>query len=144
MIDPPPVHAFCLEVHVDASHIDPQGHASNVCIVSWMNEAAWRHSVALGFDTPAYERVGGMFVVRRHEINYHHPAYLGDVLSCYTWPSDMAKATAERRHRIVRRSDGLLIADGLNMWAYLDRKTLRPTRIPPEVRAAFDAAKFKR
>lgn len=137
-----PANAFVWPVTVDASHIDPQNHASNVAIVDWMNTAAWRHSVALGYDTPAYERLGGMWVVRRHEIDYHLPALLGDQLHCVTWPSALGKVTAERRHRIVRVGDGRLIAEGVNLWAWVDRAAARPRRVPPELREAFDAAKF--
>ena len=137
-----PTTPFIWPVTVSEKDIDPQEHASNVAVVAWMNRAAWEHSKSLGYDTPDYRRLGGMFVVRRHEIDYHASAYLGDKLACYTWPSGASKARAERRHRIIRPADGALIAEGLNHWAYLDTTTGRPTRIPTQLRAAFDPARF--
>lgn len=138
----PPTNAFRLSITVDQSHIDPQGHVSNVTVVDWMNTAAWRHSVALGWSNAEYETIGGMWVVRRHEIDYHHPAVLGDEVIAITWPSALGKATAERTHRIIRTSDDHLIAEGKNIWAWIDRRTGRPRRVPPELREVFDAEKF--
>ena len=112
---------FVLRVRVDDEHIDGQGHASNVAFVDWMNRAAIEHSAALGLDLAAYQRLGAMFVVRRHEIDYVRPARAGDQLLCATWIERMEKASAERRHEIVRAGDGELIARGRNMWAFVRR-----------------------
>lgn len=132
---------FVLRVTVDAADIDAQSHASNVAVVDWMNRAAIAHSAALGFDAAAYRRLGAMFVVRRHEIDYLRPARAGDELLCGTWLSLMDKATAERRHEVVRAADGVLIARGLNIWAFVDAATGRPRRIHDEVLRAFHVGK---
>jgi len=137
-----PASAFIVPIVVGVEDIDAQGHASNVSVVRWMNEAAWEHSKALGWDVEQYRQLGGWFVVRRHEIDYHRPSYLGDALHCITWPCGLGKAVAERQHRIVRLADGALVAEGMNLWAYIDASTGRPLRIPPELRQAFDPAKF--
>jgi acyl-CoA thioester hydrolase len=137
-----PNSAFIWPVTVQPDDIDAQGHASNVSVVQWMNHAAWEHSKALGWDVEGYRRLGGWFVVRRHEIDYHRPSLAGDLLHCVTWPCGLGKAVAERRHRIVRVADGALVAEGLNIWAYIDAATGRPKRIPDELRDAFDPAKF--
>jgi acyl-CoA thioester hydrolase len=143
MIDLPVRHAFVMHLTVEARDIDPQGHASNVAVLSWMNAAAWEHSDALGWDVAAYQRVGGWFVVRRHEIDYHHRAVAGEKLLCYTWPSAIGKVSAERRHYIVRAEDSAMIAEGFNIWAFVDAKTFKPKRIPAAVAEAFDPAKFE-
>ncbi|MEX0742667.1 MAG: thioesterase family protein [Phycisphaeraceae bacterium] len=142
MIEPPVANPFVLPITVRETEIDLQGHASNVAILGWMNRAAWEHSKAMGWDIPQYQQLAGWFVVRRHEIDYRSQAMLGDELLAYTWPSDLAKATAERRHRIVRPADGRIVAEGFNVWAFVDAETTRPKRIPPELRAAFDPARF--
>lgn len=133
---------FVLPVKVRPEHIDAQGHASNVAILSWMNEAAIAHSAQLGYNAIAYQKLQSMFVVRRHEIDYHRPAIDGDDLLCATWLTLMEKATAHRRHEIIRLSDGQKIATGLNIWAYVDIPSGRPRRIHPEILAAFDPAHF--
>lgn len=137
-----PANAFRLSLTVADEDIDAQGHVSNVTIVKWMSRAAWEHSRSLGFDLDTYNQLGAWFVVRRHEIDYHAPANLGDKLIVHTWPSGLGKATAERRHVIQRSADGALIARGLNVWAFIDQQTGRPRRIPDSARQAFDPAKF--
>lgn len=138
----PPTHAFAWRLTVTDDHIDVQNHVSNVAVVDWINTSAWQHSIAAGFDTARYTQLGGMWVVRRHEISYHAPALLGDAIECTTWIQTMTKVTAERHHRIHRPADGQLIAEAINLWAWVDRATARPRRIPADLREAFNAAKL--
>ncbi len=133
---------FVLPVKVMPEHIDAQDHASNVVILAWMNEAAIAHSAQLGYNASAYHKLQAMFVVRRHEISYLRPARLGDELICATWLCYLEKATAHRRHEIIRPKDGKIIATALNIWAYVDMQTGRPRRIHAEVLAAFDPSHF--
>ena len=142
MIELPVSRAFVIHLTVGQADIDAQGHASNVAILSWMNRAAWEHSDALGWDVPAYQKIGAWFVVRRHEIDYHHRALLGEKLLCYTWPSAIGKVTAERRHYIVRAEGGAMIAEGMNIWAFIDAATHKPKRIPAGVAETFDPKNF--
>ncbi len=134
--------AFELPMRVIPDDIDEQGIAYNVTIIDWMMRAAIAHSTSLGYDRVAYRRLGAMFVVRRHEIDYHRSARLGDELVLRTWPSFMKAATAHRKHEIVRARDGVMIAKGLNVWAFVGRETGRPQRMPAEVIEAFHPEQF--
>ena len=136
-----PENVFVLELEVGADDIDALKHVSNVTIVKWFSRAAFEHSESLGYDAEAYHRLGAWFVVRRHEIDYHRSAKAGDRLRLLTWPSGLKKVTAERCY-VLERDDGAPIAEGLTVWAYVDAETERPKRIPPEVREAFDPAKW--
>ncbi|MFO0972780.1 MAG: acyl-CoA thioesterase [Phycisphaerae bacterium] len=132
---------FELVVRVAREQIDAQRHASNVAVVDWMNQAAIAHSAAVGYDAGAYRALGGMFVVRRHEIDYVRPALVDDALRCVTWIERMDKASAVRRHELWRPADGALIARGVNHWAFVDVGSLRPMRIPAAVIAAFSGGR---
>jgi acyl-CoA thioester hydrolase len=128
---------FATQVTVSDEHIDMQGHVSNVAMLNVMNEATMAHAESLGWDFAAYWRLGGMFVVTRHEIDYRSMAFLHDVLRIETWVVAMAKTRAERRHRIVRAADGAVVAEGANFWAYVNIRTGRPERIPGVLIDAF-------
>src|SRR5579872_3090212 len=141
-MEPPVRNPFVLRFTVTADDIDELDHVSNVRIVHWMNRAAVEHSRSLGFDVKRYRELGGVFVVRRHEIDYLASARLGDELVAFTWPTLFQRSSAERRHEIRRVSDDRVIARGLNLWAYVDFTTGRPTRIPPVLLEAFDPARF--
>ena len=139
----PPAHSpFVLPYTVTDRDIDEQGRANNVEILRWMNIAAVAHSHALGLDAARYYEMGGMFVVRRHEVDYKAPAFFGDKLELRTWPTLMRAATAHRAHEIVRLTDGQTIASGLYVWGFVQPDTGKPVRMPAEVLEAFAPAKF--
>jgi len=133
---------FVLPMTVVPADIDEQGIASNVAVVAWMNRAAIAHSTALGFDWVQYRRMGAMFVVRRHEIDYLRPARAWDELELRTWPGFMKAATAHRHHEIRRRADGETVARGTNVWAFVDAASGRPLRMPEELLRAFEPRGF--
>jgi acyl-CoA thioester hydrolase len=129
--------AFFYPLTAERDDIDALGHVNNAVYVKWMERAAFAHSVAVGYDAAAYERLGTTFVVRRHEIDYLAPAFAGDRIVDVTWPCEMERFTALRRHQIVRLADGLTLARAVTTWIYLDTRSGRPRRIPPEMVAAF-------
>ena len=133
---------FVLPMAGIPSDIDDQGIASNISVVAWLVRAAIAHSTAMGYDRQAYYRMGTMFVVRRHEIDYLRSARLGDELLLRTWPSFMKAATAHRKHEVVRRDNGQVIARGLNVWAHVDRLTGKPVRMDEDLLRAFEPSQF--
>jgi acyl-CoA thioester hydrolase len=136
-VTPPVPNAFALRLVVGPPDLDEQGHVSNVTVLAWMNRAAIEHSNAVGLSLARYRALGGTFVVRRHELDYLAQAFLGDELVAYTWPITCRRATAERKHEVRRVADDRPIARGFNLWAWVDERG-RPSRMPPEVEAAFD------
>lgn len=128
---------FLLSLTVQESEVDAQGHVNNAVYVQWMDRAAFAHSAAVGYDWKVYKNLGSGFVVRRHEIDYHAPAFAGERIIVATWPSRMEKFTALRRHQIVRESDGKTLVHALTTWVYVDTRTGRPQRMPADLIAAF-------
>jgi acyl-CoA thioester hydrolase len=122
---------------VRAEDCDQLGHVNNAVWVRFVVELADAHSRAVGLDWKAYGRLGGMFIVRRHEIDYRAPALPGESLVEETWLEAMAGARSVRRARFTRESDGALLVEATTQWAFVDTKTHRPRRILPEVLAAF-------
>jgi acyl-CoA thioester hydrolase len=131
---------FELELVVADADIDALGHASNVAFVRWIQEAAIAHSTAVGLGLEAYQRLGAVFVVVRHEIDYLRPALRGDALRARTWISSVMAAKCVRATEIARRSDGQVLARGATTWGFIELASMRPRRIPEDVRGAFDGA----
>ena len=124
---------------VGDDEIDGQGHANNVAYVAWMQAAALAHSAALGWTAERYRQLGMGWVARRHEIVYLRPALPGDRLIVETQVAEMKKVTSTRRYRIIRASDGELLARAETDWAFINYATGRPARIPAEIVRAFMA-----
>ncbi|MCS7239415.1 MAG: acyl-CoA thioesterase [Thermoguttaceae bacterium] len=122
---------------VRPEEIDPLGHASNVAYVQWMQDAAVAHSTALGWPGSRYMELGAGWVVRSHQIEYLHPARLGDTVVIRTWVASMERTRSLRRYEMFRQSDGRLLARAETLWAFIDFATGNVRRIPPEIAQAF-------
>ena len=119
--------------------IDELGHVNNVRWLAFVAELAGAHASGRGSGLAALRAQGALWIVRRHEIDYHRPALPGEEIVEETWVERMTGAKSERRSRFTRASDGAPLCDALTIWAYVDATTLRPKRIPPELRARFSA-----
>lgn len=128
---------FVHEVRVEAGDIDELGHASNLVYVRWVLEAALAHSSSLGLDQAAYLKMGQVWVVRRHEVEYLRPAFQGEALRVETRVTAMGAASSERRTRIVQAAGGAELARSVIDWAFVDLGRGRPVRIPEGVRTRF-------
>jgi acyl-CoA thioester hydrolase len=122
---------------VGGDEIDEQGRANNVCYVSWMQDAAIAHSAVLGWTPERYLQLGVGWVARSHWIEYLQPAMAGDEIIVETNVCDMKKVTSKRVYRILRRSDRAVLAKAETNWAFIDYATGKPTRVLPEIAAAF-------
>ncbi|MCX5797792.1 MAG: thioesterase family protein [Elusimicrobia bacterium] len=120
------------------AEIDELGHASNQAFLAWMMEAAAAHSAVQGWPPQRYLSLGAAWVVRRHEIDYLRPALAGDDLLVRTWVCGARQVTSQRRYEIVRTGEAGALARGLTVWAWVDLKSGKPARMPPEVLGAFE------
>ena len=119
--------------------IDELGHVNNVRWLAFVAALAGAHASGRGSGLAELRAQGALWIVRRHEIDYHRPALPGEEIVEETWVERMTGAKSERRSRFTRASDGAPLCDALTTWAYVDSATLRPKRIPPELRARFAA-----
>jgi len=122
---------------VRGDEIDLLGHANNVAYIDWLQHAAMAHSTSLGWSNERYIKSGRGWVARSHFIEYHSPAFEDDEITVRTWVATMAKVTSERRYRVFRPADGLLLAAACTRWAYVDLESMRPLRIPADLAGAF-------
>jgi acyl-CoA thioester hydrolase len=134
---PSEARVFELDLVVESDDIDMLGHASNIAFVRWIQDVALAHSASVALGLEAYQRIGAVFVVVRHEIDYVRPALRGDLVQARTWISGVGAAKCDRSTQLVRKSDGQVLAKGLTTWGFVEMATGRPTRIPEEVRSAF-------
>ena len=125
---------FALDLEVVGGDIDDLGHVGNIVYVRWVLDAAAAHSAALGWDLPTYRRAGGVFVVRRQEVDYLRPAFRGERVRVETWVEAISRVTSVRRTRILRGDDEL--ARAATTWAFVGLDG-RPIRIPETIAAAF-------
>jgi acyl-CoA thioester hydrolase len=145
-----PHYVFSMEVRAEAADIDDLDHVSNLVYVRWVQQVAEAHSTAVGYDFEAYRKLGAVFVVRRHEIDYLRSAVLGDRIGLRTWVDSWKAASSIRMTSIVRLGspgdapggasgdDNVIeLARARTTWALVSLNNGRPVRIPPEVSDRF-------
>jgi acyl-CoA thioester hydrolase len=106
---------------------------NNVAWVALVVDLATAHSDSVGLDARAYRELGAWWIVRRQEIDYHAPAFLGDEILQETWLSSMRGARSVRETRFTRESDGVLLLSATTTWAYVGAESQRPRRIHQRV-----------
>lgn len=109
---------------VEDQHIDALGHVNNVIYLQWVQDMAAAHWRAAA---PAQALQEAIWVVRRHVIDYHASAVLGDQLRLRTEVSAMSGAISKRWTRIYRGDTLLLTAE--SDWVLIDRESGKPKRI---------------
>jgi YbgC/YbaW family acyl-CoA thioester hydrolase len=63
----------------------------------------------------------------------HAPIRIGDQIEVTTWLSTLERVRGRREYRVVIAETGELGASGLAEWVYVDRQTLRPMPLPPDL-----------
>jgi acyl-CoA thioester hydrolase len=128
---------FSLPIIATAADIDELGHVSNQVYLRWVLDVATAHSVARGWGHAEYRALGGMFVVRRHEIDYLAPVTVDQALVAETWVDSWKAASCVRGTQIVRGTT--VVARAATTWAFCSHASGRPQRIPDVLLAAFGA-----
>ena len=154
---PPGVSRFAAYFRVRHYEMDALGHVNNAVYLHYLEQAAIEHAAALGYDFARLRALGGLFIARRHEIDYLRPASAGDILQVVTWPVELKGAQAVRDYAIYQHHpapgatglpDDTLLPAGFapvgaplvlarTHWVWVDAQTGHPRRLPAELPAAF-------
>lgn len=124
-------------VHVEADDIDFMGHVNNTVYLRWAQEVATAHWQLRASEE---DQQNLLWVVSRHEIDYKHPALLGDEVRLKTWVGSVSGITFERHTEIRRASDKQLLAVTRTLWIPVNSQTKRPQRISAELRTLFSTS----
>ena len=116
---------------------DELGHVNNVRWVAFVAELAGAHASRRGSDNETVREQGAIWIVRKHEIDYHRSALPGEEIVEETWVEAMSGARSVRHSRFSRPADGEVLVSAITTWAFVDAQTQRPRRIPAELRARF-------
>jgi acyl-CoA thioester hydrolase len=125
---------FELVVVVLPEDIDGQNHVNNTVYLRWVQDAAVAHWRAIA-SAAAQQEIG--WVVVRHEIDYMAPGALGEEIILRTWVGQAMRLRFERLTEVVRRADGVFLAQARTLWVPINTATGKPTRVSTEVRERF-------
>lgn len=137
----PRIPIFRRDRTVAPRDIDLLGHVNNVVWVRYVVELAAAHADALGVGFEATRKLGGIWIVRRHDVLYHANVPGSSTIRESTWISSLRGALSLRHARFESEA-GVLLVEANTEWAYVDATTLRPRRVPAGLRERFDPVEF--
>lgn len=128
---------FNFPIKVSDRDIDSLKHVNNEVYIKWLLEAANAHSTFLGYGIEVFLQNDECFVVRRHEVDYLAPAYLGEDLVVETWVENMKLKASTRVYEIKRAHDSKVLVTAKTIWIYIKLSTGKPTEIPAHIVESF-------
>lgn len=134
---PAPPGAFTVRRRVEWRDIDSAWHVNNAAYLNYIEDCAIQVADAFGWPLARWEAEGFAVVARRHHIVYLEPAALDDELAVTTYVVDFRRTMATRYFAVRLAATGTLVAQARTLWAWLDARTGRPIRIPPQFAADF-------
>jgi len=122
------LNRFIFTLKVQENELDDLNHVNNIHYMKWVQEAAQKHwNILSNINLDALY----VWVVLRHEIDYMSSAKLHDSLTVDTWIGDSYGVKSVRFVEI--KKDSKIIAKAKTIWCLLDKKTMKPARIPSEI-----------
>ena len=123
---------FTFSLTVKEKDIDELNHVNNIQYLNWALKAAEQH-----WDFTTKQKYSDTFVwvVLRHEIDYLKPLYLNDEINITTYISDIYGVKCERIVEIKKVNK--IVVKVKTIWVLLDKKSMKPTRIPKQIYDLF-------
>lgn len=125
--------SFLHKIRVRYAETDQAGMAHHSAFLPWFEEgrvALLRH---LGKPYQEFEAEGLHFPVREAFCRYWSPARFDEVLVVSTVVEEVGGASIRFGYRVTRDPDGILIAEGYTLHAYVNDEG-KVQRLPREVR----------
>jgi acyl-CoA thioester hydrolase len=131
-----PRSRFSHVITVNQADIDELGHVNNTVYLRYVEEVTRAHADHIGMGLDGMRENDAVPVARKHVIQYHKGAVLGDQLTVSTQIT-IASGPRAGRHNEVRREDGTLLVEIDSDWVWVDPVRFRP-RVPArEILDAF-------
>lgn len=137
MGEPPVVES---QVRVRYAETDAEGVVYYANHFVYMEVGRVNYFRALGYDPASLDRSGRGIVIIEATCRYHSPARFDDPLLIRAWVDEVKRSSFQFAYEIWHETDHRLIAEGRTVQVIVDLHTMRPIRIPQEMRDAMSAA----
>ncbi|MER3477632.1 MAG: acyl-CoA thioesterase, partial [Leptolyngbya sp. ERB_1_2] len=107
---------YTQEIEVKPHHCDLQNHLNNVVYVQWIQDIAIAAYRSKGYSREMDEKNHIIWFVRRHEIDYLAPAFVGETIRFTTWVERCTLSTFFRRTEFTRVADQQVLCRSLTEW----------------------------
>jgi acyl-CoA thioester hydrolase len=120
------------EVRVRYAETDAEGVVYYANHFIYMEVGRINFLRALGIDRAFWQRAGIGLVIVEASCKYRAPAYFDDILVIRTALEEVRRSSFSMRYEILNRETQRLLAEGRTVQVFVDLKTMRTMRLPPE------------
>jgi acyl-CoA thioester hydrolase len=120
--------AFSTEIQVRFAETDAQGVAHNANYLIWFEVARIDYLERYAGGYRLIQERGYEALTTESHVRYLAPVYFDDRLTIHARCGELRGARF--RYDYVLTRNGEVVADGWTQHAVVDRKTMRPTRVP--------------
>jgi 3-oxoadipate enol-lactonase len=124
-----------VEVTVYPYECDAYGHLNEAAYFTVFERARWE-ALARGPGADLFRRHGVWPAVRHADVEFHKPAFPGDVLVVDLRLESLGRTSLTMAQSAVRRSDGAVLAEAQLTFVMINDAG-RPVAVPDEVAAVF-------
>lgn len=122
-----------ISIKVRGYHLDLYGHVNNARYLEFLEEARWSFFEERG-DLPWFLQSGLALVVVNINIDYLHPATMGDRLSVETAVKSVGQRSSVIHQRVLRAGSDRVVAEADVTFVAYDGKAGRAVEIDGKLR----------
>ncbi len=124
-------HLYPLDVRV--YEVGPDGTLQHANLARFLHAASDSATRAMGWGAGWYEQLGTAWVLRGLHMEFVSPIHAFETVTIHTWLSNIRRVRGYREFDVRAGGDQRVVARARADWVYVDRATLAPTRLPPEL-----------
>ena len=91
-----------------------------------------------GFDYNEFEKQGIIATVVEVKCSYKEPARYNDVIIIKTTIESIGNSSIKFNYEIIRKNDNKLLAEGYTVNVFVDKKTMKSSKITDELRKVLE------
>jgi acyl-CoA thioester hydrolase len=135
-----PDNAFSIVQRVRFGDLDAMQHMNNVEFLRFFETARIDYMLQLSPEHAPTERRQFGFIFAECHISYRTPAFFGDMIRIYVWPSELRRSSLKLAFEMRSEQDDRLVTEGWGTLVGYDYEAGKPQPVPDAVRERIEPA----
>ena len=106
--------------------------------LKWFEIGRTEILIQSGFDYNDFEKQGIIAPVVEVKCNYKEPAQYNDIIIIKTTIENIGTSSIKFNYEIIRKNDNVVLANGYTINVFVNKKTMKSTKISDELRKALE------
>jgi acyl-CoA thioester hydrolase len=133
-----PAEGFSTVQRVRFGDLDAMQHMNNVEFLRFFETARIDYMLQLSPAHAPTERRKFGFIFAECHIAYRAPAFFGDMIRTYIWPSELRRSSLKLAFEMRTEQDDRLVADGWGTLVGYDYDAGKPRPVPDALRELIE------